>query len=119
MLKAIVQLIAIGEAIVGGSLTVLLLAGRTDPITVANTLTVAGVVVLLVGAAPSMVSVGFRRMGGPQRATALEVGSGSLKSPSLRTNAFTSRAGSFVRGLLIAGIVIGTGLLLYLFPSTP
>ena len=119
MLRAILRLFVTAEALIGSALTVLLLLGRTDPMVVSNTLTVIGVGILAVSIAPSTMMSTIRRMGGPTTSSALKEGS-SLRGAAIRHRSigFIDRFGHLIRGVLMAGIVIGTGLLLESFPIT-
>jgi hypothetical protein len=120
MLRAIFRLFVLSEAIVGTALLGLLLLGRTDPMFVVNTLTVVGVGVLAFSAAPSMMNSAVQRRGGPMIAEDVKEGS-SLRGTAtrLKPSGFIDRFGHVIRGILMAGIVIGTGLLLYSFPLNP
>ena len=113
MFRAILRLIVTAEALIGSALMVLLLLGRTNPMVVANTLTVIGVGILALSIGPSTMITAVRRMGGPMTSGSLREGS-SLHGAAhrLRSSGFVERLGLLIRGLLMAGIVIGTGLLI-------
>jgi hypothetical protein len=116
MLKAIFRLIVISEAAVGVVLTALLLLGQTEPNTVANTLSVIGVLFLIVGIAPSTLSPRWRRLSAPMYAPGIEEGS-VVRGRWMRTErGLSERIGYLVRAVIPAAITIGTGLLLYFFP---
>ena len=116
MFRAIFRLFVTAEALIGSALMVLLLLGRTDPMVVSNTLTVIGVGILALSIGPSTMISTIRRMGGPTTSSALKEGS-SLRGTAnrLRSSGFIDRFGHLSRGLPMAGIVIGTGLLLESF----
>ena len=113
MIRVLFRLIVTAEALIGSALMVLLLVGRTEPMVVSNTLTVIGVGVLALSIGPSTMVTTVRRRGGPLYAGRRgEVPLDQVGDVKVRSSGFVDRFGHLLRGVLMAGIIIGTGLLI-------
>lgn len=113
MIRALFRLIIRAEALIGSALMVLLLLGQTNPTVVSNTLTVIGVGVLALSIGPSTMISSVRRRGGPLYVGRLgESPLDQVGNAKVRSSGFVDRFGHLLRGVLMAGIIIGTGLLI-------
>ena len=96
MLKALFRNLVLCEAVIGLTLFVLVLLGHTDPMTLVNTLSVVGVVMLANG-------LTYR----PARRVYLRV------EQVEQAKGLTDRAERTLRAVFQAAVVVGTGLVIY------
>jgi hypothetical protein len=109
MIRVVFRLIVTAEALIGSALMVLLLLGRTEPMVVSNTLTVIGVGVLALSIGPSIAMSPVQRMGAKKLKEDFTT---QVKDKIVRPGGFADRLGPLLRGVLMAGIIIGTVLLI-------
>ncbi len=113
MLRGFFRAFLWGEAVVGLTLTLLLLLGRTHPETVFNTTAVvgAGIIIALGASAMTGNPQTDRRQGAvPSVAMSVEA---TTNETQYRISESASRFGRVLQAIIAATTVIGTGALLY------
>jgi len=107
MLRWILGSIVISEAVVGTSLTVLLLLGRADPVLTVNVLSVVGFAILALGLLPLLSKIRNLALDDEDAGSQHEGAEAELNTGSRLRN-FAVQYEHFFRALLIGGVVIGT-----------
>lgn len=117
MVRVFVRSLVIGEAAVGITLIALLTLGRTDPLFMANTLTLIGALVLVIRSLPSsggrairISSEGSVHAGERLMQSEVMTASRRLREPSPIQ---TTGVGRMALGVLSAACVFGTAMLFY------
>ncbi len=108
----------VSEAVVGITLTALLLLGRTDPLFVADTLSVIGFAIFAVGFLPLVSKLRHLALEESTIKNEPDEESAFRRNAGSRFRAFAERFGHLLRAILIGGIVVGTGLGLFHFSGS-
>jgi uncharacterized membrane protein YedE/YeeE len=114
MLLWFLSALALSEAVIGFTLTILLLLGKTGLLFVVDTLSTVGLAIAAIGIFPLLSRLSRLALGEPateDEKAAPQAGTGS----NFRT--FIEQSNHLLRAILIGGIVIGTGLGLFYFPA--
>jgi len=118
MLLWILGSFVVSEAVIGITLTALLLLGRTDPLFVVDTLSVIGFAIFAVGFLPLLSKLRHLALEEPAIENKPDEGSTFRRNAGLRLCTFAERFGHLLRAILIGGIVVGTGLGLFYFSGS-